>query len=138
MTSETHKIAGEMKRTKLKRKSKSELRKLTDTADRALQDYYRREYPDKKCESCGVPFELMHHFIEKSRSTYLRYANENLIFLCHRCHSLHHQFHDQSIMGRVVANRGVEWLNYILLAAKQHLSMTVKLAKEMIQKYDSH
>ena len=124
-----------MKRTRLKKNSYSELRKLITKADRALQDWYRREYKGTPCESCGKPFELMHHFIEKSRSTFLRFLKLNLIFLCRSCHSLHHQFHDASVHARIIAKRGIKWLNKLLELKGEYMSLTKKVAEEIIEKY---
>ena len=130
-----------MKRTKLKRKGKlkrsshSELRKLITKADRALQDFYRWKYKGTPCESCGKPFELAHHFIEKSRSTYLRFRKINLIFICNSCHSLHHQFHDSSVHARIIKGRGIKWLDRILKLKGEHMSLTKKVAEEMCEKY---
>lgn len=99
---------------KLKKKSLQPLPRLTRKADRALQDWYRREWAGRACESCGTDFELMHHFVEKSQSTGLRFEDDNLIFLCHRCHFRHHRTGDSMVMGRVVSKRGIKWLNALM------------------------
>ena len=125
-----------MKRTRLKKNSYSELRILITKADRALQDWYRWKYKGTLCESCGKKFELMHHFIEKSRSTYLRFNKINLIYSCHSCHSLHHRFSDASVMARVIAKRGLKWLNRLLKLKGEHMSLTKKIAEEMIEKFE--
>jgi 5-methylcytosine-specific restriction endonuclease McrA len=124
-----------MKKTKLKRKSKSELRKKTDEADRALQDWYRAKYPKNRCESCGAKFQLMHHFIEKSRSARLRFEEMNLIFLCHKCHASHHRFHDARIMSRVMVRRGAEWLSALMKMEREKGQIHKFIAEQMIEKY---
>lgn len=86
------------------------IKPLKDKADRSLQDYYRAKYPDEKCESCGKQFQVMHHFVEKSQSTGLRFEPKNLIFLCYSCHFRHHRTGDSMIMGEVLQERGLEWL----------------------------
>lgn len=93
----------------IKKKSLAPLPTLRRKADRALQDYYRAEYPEKLCESCAGPFELMHHAIEKSQSAGLRFEPVNLIFLCHGCHFRHHRTGDQMVMGNVTEGRGLAW-----------------------------
>jgi 5-methylcytosine-specific restriction endonuclease McrA len=124
-----------MKRTKLRRKSKSPLRKAIDTADRALQDWYRAKYPTEVCENCGKRFELMHHFIEKSKSARLRFEDSNLIFLCHGCHALHHHFGDQRVMAKVIEQRGLKWLKKINTMSREHFQVDINFAEKMINKY---
>ena len=124
-----------MKRIPLRRKSKSPYRKAVDAADAALQSYYRAKYPNAKCESCNRKADLRHHFIPKSRSAFLRYSENNLIPLCVRCHILHHQFGDARVHARIVLKRGAEWLKELLKESRKHLSLTVKLCKEIEQKY---
>ena len=89
------------------------LNKLRDKADRALQDHYRATYEGTPCESCGRPFQVMHHYVEKSQSAGLRFEPKNLIFLCHACHFRHHRTGDSMIMGEVIRKRGMKWLNEI-------------------------
>jgi len=125
----------DVKKTKLKCKSKSPLKKFTDLADRALQDWYRKHYPDEKCESCGKQFELMHHFYEKSQSARLRFEHKNLIFLCHGCHFRHHRTGDQDIMSRVIVNRGTRWLKNLRKLKLEPSQMTLQVAQKMIEKY---
>ena len=124
-----------MKRTPLRKKSKSELRKAVDKADRSLQDWYRRHFPDDKCESCGGRAELRHHFIEKSRSTYLRFHKINLIALCSKCHTAHHLGHDSRVMARVVLKKGDMWLDELMGMASIHASLTQQLAEQKVEEY---
>ena len=97
----------------MRRKSKSPLRTLITNADRALQDFFRATYPDDKCESCWRPAELRHHYIEKSRSSLLRYCTKNLIAICKSCHAKHHLYGDPTVMGRVLKKRGMRWFNWV-------------------------
>lgn len=103
---------------------------LKRKADRMLQDWYRAEYPNEKCEGCGGQFNIMHHFIEKSRSTFLRYHEKNLIFLCHKCHALHHNFGDTTVMGRVILARGKEWFGWI----EKMKRISVPLDRQLLEK----
>lgn len=105
-----------MKRSQLKRKGSLKKRNKSkatlDKADRALQDWYRRNYPTDLCEVCGSLAQLRHHHIEKSKSNYLRYNPINLIALCNKCHQKLH-FGDNSIVATYSIKRGEEWLNEI-------------------------
>ena len=73
-----------MKVKKIKRKKLPSIQKLTHKLDKAIQDYYRRNIMG--CESCGKRAEVMHHHHPKSRSNYLRFDPDNLIYLCNSCH----------------------------------------------------
>jgi len=99
-----------MKKTKLRRRSKSKY--YIDKADRAVQDFYRALH--LKCEVCGAPAELVHHFIEKSKSNYLRFNGINLIPICRKCHFKHHNAGDATIHAKIIQKRGQEWLNKII------------------------
>ena len=124
-----------MKKTKLKRRSKSPLRKAIESADKALQDWYRKNYPNEKCESCGKRFELMHHFYEKSQSARLRFEHKNLIFLCHGCHFRHHNTGDQDIMSKVILKRGTKWLNNLRKLKLETAQINKQVAEQMTIKY---
>jgi 5-methylcytosine-specific restriction endonuclease McrA len=102
-----------------KSKKQSPKKLIADT-HRALQDHYRRTYPDMKCESCGAPFQLMHHAVEKSQSRALWFDPDNLIFLCGKCHFNHHLRGDLTVMGNVILARGEEW--YHLLKEKKRIT----------------
>ncbi len=106
-----------MKRTPLKRskkplrkkaKGRSELVKLIERADRALQDFYRSL--NLECEVCGAKQEVMHHFIPKSSSFGLRYKPQNLIKLCQKCHARHHLSPDTFVQDTIIIKRGIAWL----------------------------
>lgn len=124
-----------MKLTSIKKLSPSKRKVFIRKADRALQDWFRATYPNKKCESCGAQFQLMHHFLEKSRSTYLRYTQENLIFLCHSCHAKHHLFHDQTVMARVVLERGEEWFWWIETAKRKSVKLEERFIRDELLNY---
>lgn len=78
----------------MKRIGKSPVAKMKHEADRAMQVWFVRNHP--KCECCGQPTYCAHHIVEKSRSSALRYAEDNLVAVCLPCHS---QIHNQ-IFGR--------------------------------------
>ena len=97
-----------MKRSKLRKRSKSKV--TLDIADRKLQDWYRKNYPDDKCEVCGAIAEVRHHHLEKSKSNAGRFNYDNLIALCHKCHSKI-TFGDNNIVATYSLKRGAEWLS---------------------------
>ncbi|MCR4330229.1 MAG: HNH endonuclease [Candidatus Roizmanbacteria bacterium] len=97
-----------------KKKTKKKLPtigKLKSTADRTVQDYFRRV--KEKCELCFHAYQVVHHFIPKSLSNYLRYDPMNFIYICSKCHSKFHSFPDPMIGIRVERIRGDKWVEYI-------------------------
>ena len=96
---------------KARKTKKLSIGKLKAKADRAIQDYFRTI--KTKCELCGKPYQVAHHFIWKSQSNYLRYDEKNLIFLCQPCHSKFHSFPDPTYPIRVAQMRGRAWVKYI-------------------------
>ena len=102
-----------LKKTRKKAKRIS-IGKLKEQADRALQDWYRRHYPNKFCEMCNVSrFYCMHHFITKASSNFLRYDTRNLVFVCKGCHSKFHKFIEPTYPITLRQSRGLEWVEYI-------------------------
>ncbi len=67
------------------------------------------------CEACGHETEVAHHWIEKSRSTFLRYDFRNLIALCKSCHAKIHNTFGNSVVGGlkvaeiIIKKRGAKW-----------------------------
>lgn len=95
-----------MKKTKTRKQSITTLRK---TADRLLQLKYVPLNP--RCFVCGQLTQVMHHFIPKSQSNYLRYRRENLIALCNKCHARHHLSGDPFIVAEIIKYAGNDWNN---------------------------
>jgi len=103
-----------MKKTRLNKNGKSECSKLEKKCDALLTPIIKKLH--SKCEACGQPTQVAHHFIEKSRSNYLRYdIDNNLIPLCNVCHCKIHNRFGASITGcldvsDIIRNkRGEEW-----------------------------
>lgn len=119
----------------MRRKSKSETSKLQSKADKLLTPIIKKLHP--KCEACGSDTEVAHHFIEKSRSSNLRYDLRNLIPLCYSCHAKIHNRFGNSIMGSLdVADvirqkRGEDWYNQIRVDGQK----IIKVNKEW---YEAH
>ena len=84
---------------------------LKAKADRAMQDYFRRE--KIHCEMCPNPYQVAHHFIFKSQSNYLRYEEKNLIWVCQKCHYKFHNNYAQSMVAKLIKQRGQEWSDWI-------------------------
>lgn len=117
----------------LRKRSKSKA--TIDKADRALQDWYRFTYPEKKCESCGKPFEVMHHHNEKSKSNAGRFLEDNLIFLCHKCHASIH-FQNHNVVAIYSTKRGEAWVQRMVeLKRVMRASYSKKELEEIIEKY---
>jgi len=100
-----------MKRGTLKKKSS--LGQFQKQADSLLQRINIQN--NKKCESCGGATQVGHHWIEKSRSSNLRYNFDNLIPLCNPCHAKIHNVFGNNIIGGVniaqviIKKRGNKW-----------------------------
>ena len=126
-----------MKKTPLRRKSKSKRRKLIDKADRALQDFYRTQ--GLVCEVCGKPMNVVHHYFPKNQSSYLRFKKENLVPICTSCHFKHHRTGDPTIHDTIKQKRGQKWLDD--LVHDFHDNHGHKLSDEylikQIEKYDT-
>ena len=93
--------------------SKPTLEKVMKKADKLLTPLMRKVCP--KCEACGNDMQVAHHWIEKSRSNYLRYDPRNLISLCHSCHTKIHNKFGNSVTGCldvadiIIQKRGKKW-----------------------------
>lgn len=130
-----------MKKNKPQRKlGKHTLRpieKLKLAADRAIQDWYRDNYPMKLCEAkCGRMFQVMHHPIPKSLSARLRYDECNLVFLCNPCHFAHHRRGDPKIHATIIKSRGDKWYANLEKLRREYLDINNrKFLEEVLAKY---
>ncbi len=86
---------------------------LRNKCDALLTPLCKKISPN--CESCGQPTQVGHHWIEKSRSSFLRYDMRNLIALCNPCHAKIHNRFGNSVVGGldvaeiIINKRGREW-----------------------------
>lgn len=102
-----------MKRSPLKKKSKSETARLQTKCDAMLTPIIKKLHP--RCEACGSDTQVAHHWIEKSRSSNLRYNTDNLIPLCNPCHYKIHNRNGSMIMTShdivddIIQKRGIDW-----------------------------
>jgi len=89
------------------------LKRLRKQCDALLTPISKKMSP--RCEACGKNTEVGHHWIEKSRSSYLRYAIPNIIPLCHSCHAKIHNRFGNSVVGGldvaeiIIKKRGKKW-----------------------------
>ena len=121
-----------MKTSRLKKRSKQKI--TIDIVDRKLQDWFRKTYPKAKCESCGKTFYCMHHHLPKSRSNAGRYNHENLVFICHACHSEISFNGGSQVIARYSARKGVEWVKKMDNLAKERKQYYTKKELEEIAK----
>jgi 5-methylcytosine-specific restriction endonuclease McrA len=93
------------------------LKKLRDKADSLLTPLCKKISPN--CEACNQPTQVGHHWIEKSRSSFLRYDMRNLIALCNPCHAKIHNRFGNSVVGGldvaeiIIKKRGRAWKNQL-------------------------
>jgi hypothetical protein len=118
----------------LRKRSRNPLNALKRKADKALQEWHRAHYKEE-CECCGKPFELMHHHLPKSQSSFGRYNHDNLIFLCKVCHNALH-FGTYNIVSTYTLKRGKRWKKKIDWMRQQYLKLTPKYLEEIIEKYE--
>lgn len=110
------------KRTKL-----PSLKKLRNKADSFLTPICKKNTP--QCESCGRDTEVGHHWIEKSRSNYLRYDLRNLISLCNSCHAKIHNRFGNSVVGGldvaeiIISKRGRGWKEQLDLDQPKYIKV---------------
>lgn len=106
---------------------KKPLASLRRNADALLQKHYVSL--NKTCLVCGGPAQVMHHFIPKSRSNYLRYEPKNLIPLCHSCHCLHHTSGDPAVEATILKKKGWLWFEDL----QEHRRIICKFTREYLE-----
>lgn len=101
-----------MKKTKLKRVSKSKTRKLQLDCDTLFQSVGKRKFP--KSIVSGKPTEVIHHFHPKHTSNVLRYDWDNAIPLTRGEHFEHHNKSNPEIHAKVIKVKGWKWHDRLL------------------------
>jgi 5-methylcytosine-specific restriction endonuclease McrA len=103
-----------VKRTPIRKKSKSTTSKLQSKCDKLLSPIVIKQNPVcifyglKGAENCTYYTQVAHHHVHKSKSSRLRYEIDNLVNLCNHCHLMLH--HNESYWAsKVVELRGIEW-----------------------------
>lgn len=94
-------------RKKAKRSKLPSSKTMRNKCDKLLTPIIKLMYPT--CLFTGEPTEVAHHHFKKSTSSACRYYIPNLIPLTHKAHM---RLHSDEILwaGRVVQNKGLEWL----------------------------
>ena len=131
-----------MKRTPLKRKSKSVTSKLQKKCDSYLTPIVKQQ--SEMCEAgCGNYTQVGHHWIEKSRSARLRYEIENIIPLCNSCHSKIHNRFGNNIVGGVdiaeviIKKRGRDWFNRMNKLQGEMIKTNKAYYEEQLEKLEN-
>lgn len=97
-----------MKRTPLKKVSKTNITTLRNKCDKLLTPIIIKRHP--RCLLCNNPTQVAHHHVHKSKSFVLRYDFDNLINLCHSCHLALHM--DESYYAsKIVSIKGLNWFS---------------------------
>jgi hypothetical protein len=116
--------------------AKSDLRKAQEKCDKLLTPIIKKLYP--KCEACGHETQVAHHWIEKSRSNYLRYDLRNLVALCHSCHArIHNRFGNNitsslDIAETIIKKRGKKWREQLDKDAHKLIKVNVDYYKQKL------
>lgn len=93
----------------MKQSIQKQISKLHRKFDKQIQEYYIKKYP---VSILGGRTEVMHHFIYKSQSTFLRHHEKNLIPLTNAQHfNLHTK--DSSMAVLIADIKGEEWFKWI-------------------------
>jgi len=128
-----------LKRTGFKKKSRSEFSKrnkptlpaistLRNKADSFLTPIIKKLHPKCEC-GCGADTQVAHHWIEKSRSSFLRYVLDNLVGLSNSCHLKIHNKFGNSIVGgidiaeKIIEKRSRAWHEKIKSQAKNYVKV---------------
>jgi 5-methylcytosine-specific restriction endonuclease McrA len=90
----------------------NKIAKLRKECDKLYQTALLKK--NKTCFGCGRRAEVIHHFIPKSLSAFLRYDEMNGTPLCNSCHFSHHSKYDPAILLKVREKMGEERVKYLL------------------------
>jgi len=108
----------------------AKIKKVRKQADKLWQVVVQELHP--RCEICGQPAIVGHHFILKADSNYLRYAIKNGIGLCSHCHSLWHRNNASEYAIRVERQRGNAWFDDIMMDKQKTTSTTLAWYEEKL------
>ncbi len=84
----------------------------------------------------GNPTEVIHHFIPKSQSNYLRYDEKNGIPLTHTEHARHHLSGDPSIIAKILQVNGQEWYDDLQKRRLIKCKLNIGFLKETIERLE--
>jgi phage terminase large subunit GpA-like protein len=119
-----------MKKTRLNKLGKSSCSKLDKKCLALLTPIIKKLHP--KCEACGQPTQVAHHWYEKSRCNRLRFdIDNNLIALCNSCHCKIHNRFGASISGClditdiIRHKRGEQWYENVKLLSRETIKKDI-------------
>lgn len=110
---------------------KQSLKSLIKEADKLYQIKYIRENPYSVVS--GKPTEVIHHFIYKGQSSYLRYDEKNAIPLTHQEHTQHHLSGDPAIVIKIKEAMGQEWFDDLQARRRIICKFNKKYLNEVIK-----
>jgi len=102
-------------------------------AHRKLDKAIQQNRPPAMCEACTGIATVIHHYVQKSQSAYLRNHPKNHIQLCNPCHFALHTKSDPNIVARIIEKRGKEWEKWI----QEHRSILIKRDKFYLQELEA-
>ena len=114
------KRSGFAKKARKPMKKVSSLGSLRNKCDKLLTPRTVKQCP--RCELCGKPSQVAHHFVHKSKSNRLRYEMINLIPLCNSCHFALHQ-NESEYAGRIVKGRGLLWFETLEILKRETIKV---------------
>ena len=128
-----------MKKTPLKRKSKSITSKLQAKCDKLLTPIIKARFPVCLLNGslgnykCTYNTEVAHHHVHKASSNRLRYELDNLIPLCNHCHLMLH--HNESYWAsRVVDIKGLDWFNSLYRKKQEGIKTNKAYYEEQLER----
>lgn len=80
---------------------------------RGLDRFIQVTYLFEDCLVCSNKASVLHHYVPKAQSLYLRWRKENLIPLCFGCHFAHHSKGDPYIHQTILKRKGFLWADKI-------------------------
>lgn len=121
-----------MKKTRLKKVSS--IGYYRNKCDKLLSPIIVKMYG--KCELCGRPANVAHHFVHKSKSNKLRYEIINLIPLCNSCHfALHHN--ESEYAAKIVKKRGLLWFDTLEVLKRESIKVNRSYYQKIYQQLSS-
>ena len=107
--------------------------RLKKQLDKLMQEKLLPKNP--RCLVCGNPTSEMHHYIEKSKSLYLRWNPKNLVPLCRQCHCKHHFSGDPRIVQEIVRKKGHQWADELERDRRKVLKDNLKTLEAIYESF---
>jgi len=116
----------------LMRERKPTIKGLRKQADGLFQENGLKNKP--RCEVCGKPAEVIHHYTPKSVSSALRYYAPNGIPLCNGCHCRLHRSGDPEYGNKIRDKMGIDWLEDLRKERQKPVKISIKYYEIVIKK----